>query len=319
MEPNRAAGGRAGTTNRVKLSPSGTAGRGSLRRNLPSLLVHGERALALLETGPLLLFYSAFFFAPLALLVAYSFFKAKLLGVIPAFVLDSYITALTDPLFYRVLWNTVVVGLLTATTCVLLAYPFVYIMTFVFPRRRDTLLFLVLVTLFAGYLARIYAWRTLLGADGIVNTMLIALGIIGEPLRFLLYSQFAVVIAMLSIYLPFAIVPIASSMQNLSRDTIEASRDLGAGRLTALRTVTLPLTYAGFRAAFLFCFLLGAGDYVTPSMLGGPTGLMVGVVIRDQFYGANNWPLGAALSVLTVAFVVGIFVVMDRLMRLVLR
>ena len=286
---------------------------------LPRPRLPKDRWILSLELGPLLLFYLAFFAAPLVLLVAYSFFKAKLLGVIPAFVLDSYITALTDKLFYQVLWNTITVGLLTATMCVLIAYPFVYIITFVFPRWRDLLLFLVLVTLFAGYLARIYAWRTLLGAEGITNSLLMGLGVISEPLHFLLYSQFAVVVAMLSIYLPFAIVPIASSMQNLGRPTVEASRDLGAGAFTAFRTVTLPITYAGFRSAFLFCFLLGAGDYVTPSMLGGPSGLMIGVVIRDQFYGANNWPLGAALSVLTVLFVVGIFLVLDRVMRLLLR
>ena len=155
--------------------------------------------------------------------------------------------------------------------------------------------------------------------EGIVNSFLLNAGLVAEPLRFLLYSRFAVTVALLSIYLPFAIVPLSNSMQNVARDVIDASRDLGAGRLTTFRTITFPLTYQGFRAAFLFSFLLASGDYVTPSLVGGPDGLMVGIIIRDQFFGANNWPLGAALAVLTVIIVLVVFAVIDRLLRLVAR
>jgi spermidine/putrescine transport system permease protein len=278
-----------------------------------------ENRVAILELAPVLVFYVIFFLAPLLLLVAYSFFRPGLLTVYPDFRLDAYVKALTDPLFYRVLINTVMIGLATATVCVVIAYPFAYIMNLVVPRHRNAILFLVLVTLFAGYLARIYAWRTLLGAEGLVNSSLMTLGLIGEPLRFLLYSQFAVTLAMLSIYLPFSIVPLSNSMQNVGRDVIDASRDLGAGRLTTFRTITFPLTYQGFRAAFLFCFLLAAGDYVTPSLVGGPGGVMVGVIIKDQFFGANNWPLGAALAVVTVVIVLILFLIIDRLLRLVFR
>ena len=280
---------------------------------------NAETRTALLELAPILAFYLVFFLAPLLLLVAYSFFRPGLLTVHPDFRLDAYLTALTDPLFYRVLLNTIVVGLATASVCVVIAYPFAYVMNLVVPQHRNAILFLVLVTLFAGYLARIYAWRTLLGAEGIVNTFLMNTGLVDEPLRFLLYSRFAVTVALLSIYLPFAIVPLSNAMQNVGRDVIDASRDLGAGRLTTFRTVTFPLTYQGFRAAFLFCFLLAAGDYVTPSLVGGPDGLMVGIIIKDQFFGANNWPLGAALAVLTVVFVLMVFAVIDRLMRMVVR
>jgi spermidine/putrescine transport system permease protein len=278
-----------------------------------------ENRVAILELAPVLVFYVVFFLAPLLLLVAYSFFRPGLLTVYPDFRLDAYVTALTDPLFYRVLINTVVIGLATATVCVVIAYPFTYIMNLVVPQHRNAILFLVLVTLFAGYLARIYAWRTLLGAEGLVNSFLMTLGLIGEPLRFLLYSQFAVTVAMLSIYLPFAIVPLSNSMQNVGRDVIDAARDLGAGRLTTFRTITFPLSYQGFRAAFLFCFLLAAGDYVTPSLVGGTGGVMVGVIIKDQFFGANNWPLGAALAVVTVVIVLLLFLIIDRLLRLVFR
>jgi spermidine/putrescine transport system permease protein len=277
------------------------------------------RLAVLLELGPFAVFYAAVFLAPLALLVVYSFFRREHGNVVPAFQVDAYVTALTDPLFYQVVWNTVIVGLATAVACVVIAYPFVYTINFIFPRWKGWAMFLVLVTLFAGYLARIYAWRTLLGVEGIINSILVGSGLIQEPLRFLLFSRFAVVLTMLSIYLPFAVLPINAAMQNVGRDVVEAARDLGGGRLTAFRTVTLPITFAGFRSAFLFCFLLSAGDYVTPALVGGPDGLMVGNVIRDQFYAANNWPLGAALSVLTVVFVLAIFLVVDRLVRLVTR
>jgi spermidine/putrescine transport system permease protein len=295
--------------------------RGGRRRGKRALRPHvsSETRIGLLQLAPIISVYLLFFVVPLLLLVAYSFFRPGLLTIHPDFRLDAYVTALTDPLFYRVLVDTVVIGLATATVCVLLAYPFAYIANLVIPHHRNALLFLVLVTLFAGYLARIYAWRTLLGAEGVVNSLLLNTGLVSEPLRFLLYSRFAVTIALLSIYLPFAIVPLSNSMQNVGRDTIDAARDLGAGRLTTFRTVTFPLTYQGFRAAFLFCFLLVAGDYVTPSLVGGPDGVMVGIIIRDQFFGANNWPLGAALAVLTVVCVLLVFAVIDRLARLLFR
>ena len=300
-------------------APPGEQGRQATRRG-SRRADRTKRWAVLLELGPFTVLYLVVFVAPLAILVIYSFFRRARGGaVIPAFQLDAYVKVLTDPLFYRVLVNTIVIGLATAVACVVIAYAFVYVVNFLFPRWKGAVIFLVLVSLFAGYLARIYAWRTLLGLEGVINSFLVGVGIVDEPLRFLLFSQFAVVVTMLSIYLPFAVLPINAAMQNVGRELVEASRDLGAGRITAFRTVTMPMSYAGFRAALLFCFLLSAGDYVTPALVGGPDSLMIGVVIRDQFYAANNWPLGAALAVVTVVFVLLIFVVIDSLTRLALR
>ena len=264
------------------------------------------------QLAPGAAFYLAFLVAPLALLLAYSFFRAGFFETEPAFTLESYRSVFGDSLYRDVVVNTVWVAVLVAAVVVALAYPFAYFATFVFPLRRELLLFVVLVSLFAGYLVRIYAWRTILGREGVINSALTSLGVIDEPLTFLLYSRFAVIVTFVSILLPFAILPLYAAMQNVPRELLESARDLGAGRVARFRTVILPLTRTGARTAFAFAFLLSAGDYVTPTLLGGAKGLMVGNVVADQFGASSNLPLGAALGVVVILVAGLVILVVDR-------
>ena len=261
------------------------------------------RALALTaaQLGPALTFFAIFFLVPATILILYSFYRGGFFDLDKTFTVDNYVESFSDRTYRTVILNTLLLSLIVGVVVVLLAYPFSYYICFLFPRKRELLLFLVLVSLFSGYLVRIYAWRTILGSEGIINSTLISIGARDEPLRFLLYSKFAVVVTLVNLTLPFAILPLYAAMQNVSSDAIEASRDLGAGRWISFRTIVLPLTIRGGLVAFAFAFVLTAGDYVTPTLVGGQGGVLVGNVIADQFGAAGNLPLGAALGVVTIA------------------
>ena len=154
---------------------------------------------------------------------------------------------------------------------VLIAYPLCYVMAFKAKRHRDLLLFLVLLTLFSNYLIRIYAWRSVLSTNGLVDTVLVGLGLVGEPQSYLLYSPIGTLIALTNVYVPVAVLPIYSSLLNIPRNLHDVARDLGAGPLRSFFRVTLPLSTPGIVAAFGFVFLLSAGDFVTPGLVGGRT------------------------------------------------
>jgi spermidine/putrescine transport system permease protein len=287
------------------------AGRRSLAAKLgsPALLVPGG------------VFYGVFFLAPLGLLIAYSFYSVDQvnLQITPTFEFANYRAAGSGALYRDIILRTVLLGLVVAIIVVALAYCFAYIATFVFPRYRELLLFLMLASIFGGYLVRIYAWRTILGNEGLINSFLIWLGVVREPLRFLLFSRFAVVITLVNFLLPFGVLPLYGALQNVPRDALEAARDLGAGPVAVFRTILLPLTATGVKIAFAFAFVLAAGDYVTPELVGGTNGIMIGNVIADQFGVAYDWPLGAALAITTLGCVLVVFGVIGKTLKVVAR
>jgi spermidine/putrescine transport system permease protein len=161
-------------------------------------------------------------------------------------------------------------------------------------------LYLILISLFSSYLVRVYAWKTILGYNGLINQVLKYLGLIKEPLTFLLYSPTAVIITLVFIFTPYTILPIFSALQNISEDLLEAARDLGSTAISAFLRVTFPLSMPGVITAFIFAFVLAAGDYVTPQMVGGTEGLMVGRIVQDQFGMTYNWPFGSALAYFSI-------------------
>jgi spermidine/putrescine transport system permease protein len=253
---------------------------------------------------PALAWFLLFFVGPLFVLVAFSVFTFRDLRWYPEPTLGNYLEALTDPVFRTILVRTVTVALAITAVVLLVAWPFTYLITFTFPRQRQTLYFLVLVTLFGSYLVRIYAWRTILGQQGVINATLTGVGLIPEPLGFLLNSPLAVGIALVNFLVPLAVLPIYSAMQNVSPALLEAARDLGSGRLHLVRTVVLPLTLPGVRVAAAFTFIAAAADFATPILLGGTTGRMAGGAIVREFGSTLNWPLGAALAITLISVLV---------------
>jgi spermidine/putrescine transport system permease protein len=274
----------------------------------------GRRWHTLRQISPAAVFYCIFFVVPLLILFFISFWRMRNFNLVADFTLSNYRESLTSNLYRAVLFRTIVIGFLATYIVVPIAYVFSYLMRFVFERRAQMLLDLVLVSMFSGYLVRIYAWRTILGKDGILNSLLLEMRVIDAPLRYLIFSNWAVIIILVGLLLPLAILPIYSSMSNISKEYIEVAKDLGSRGVHLHRTIIIPMILPGLRIAFAFTFLLAVGEFVVPALVGGTQGLMIGNVIADQFRGiGSNWPLGAALAFVVIGVVMAVYLMIIRI------
>lgn len=218
--------------------------------------------------------------------------------VVFTLTLSSY-RRLLDPLYLDVLLDSLWLAAATTTLCLLLGYPFAYLLTRSPVRWRPLLLLLVIVPFWTSSLVRIYAMMIVLKTQGLLNQTLLGLGLglIAEPLE-LLYTELAVILGMLYTLLPFMILPLYAALEKLDLRLIEAARDLGAGKITIFLRIVIPLTLPGIIAGCLLTFLPGLGMFYVADLLGGAKTLLVGNLIRDQFLSARDWPFGAAASVL---------------------
>ena len=260
-----------------------------------------------------------FFGAPLVAFAVYSFLTAGIFSVSGPLTFQNYRDAVGSPVVGRLAVNSFVVGILAAGVSVAVGLPIAYWLRYAAGRWRLFVLFLITATLFASYLVRIYAWRSILGEHGLLNDGLRRLGVIDEPLGFLLYNRFAITVALVHIFLPYVVLVLFAGFGPMSPALLESAQDLGANALVRWRRVVLPLIAAPAASAFLFVFVLSASDYVTPQFLGATRDLMLGVQIQANFKGVGNWPLGAAQSFLIlVAFVLcyGLIAGGLRLLRL---
>ena len=212
---------------------------------------------------------------------------------------------------YRALFvrSVVISGLVTAVT-VCLAYPMAYFVAF-HTRRKFLWLLALTIPFWTSYLLRVFAWKIILGFDGVINSGLMRLHLISQPLGLLLYNPFAVVVTLAHAWAAFAILPIYVSLEKIDRSLLEAAGDLGDGPVRRFLRITLPLSLPGVIGAALLIFVPTTGDYVTPALVGGTQGTMIANLIEVQFNGVGNWPLGAALSLLSMAMVgviAGLFV-----------
>lgn len=242
---------------------------------------------------PALLFWLALFAAPLCFFFVVSFWSVGGLAMRPDFTLKNYWATLRD--YGDVLLTTIIIGLVTALVTTMIAYLFAFAIRFRAGRYGNALLFVTLIALFGGYLVKIYAWKSILGRDGIINAALLGLGVIDEPLTIFIYNANSVVVTLTYFLLPFAVLPIYGSMRAIPEDFIEAARDLGASPLRASLDIVLPLSERGTSVAFLMAFLISVGDYVTPRYVGGGAAMM-GHFIETQFSFGFNWPMGSAMS-----------------------
>ena len=260
-----------------------------------------------------------FFAAPLGTFFVYSFLTNSLYEVSRPFTLAAYSDALTTDVNRTLAVNSLVVGFSAAAATVIVGFPVAYWLRFAAGRLQILVLFLITATLFASYLVRIFAWQSILGGNGLINSGLRRLGIIDDPLDFLLYNRFAVTVALVHIFLPYVVLVLYAGFRPVSPALIEAAQDLGANAFTRWRRVILPLMAAPAATAFLLVFVLSAADYVTPQFVGGTDGALLGVRIQAALTGVGNWPLGAALSFLMLgAFLLCYLLVAFalRLMRL---
>jgi spermidine/putrescine transport system permease protein len=243
--------------------------------------------------APAAFIWVALFAAPLASFFLFSFWSVRARMMRPDLTLKNYAATVTE--YGDVLIVTLGIAFTIASVTTLLAYAFAWAIRFRAGRFGDMLLFVTLIAIFGGYLVKIYAWKSILGRDGIINGFLVWTGVVDEPLRFLIYSPGAVVVTLTYFLLPLAVLPIYASMRAIPDELIEAARDLGATSLRSSRDIVLPLCERGINVAFLFSFLISAGDYVTPRFVGGGASMM-GHFIETQFSFGFNWPMGSAMS-----------------------
>jgi len=186
---------------------------------------------------------------------------------------------------------------------VLFSYPMAYYVAFHVHRRKLVWIILMTLPFWTSYLLRVFAWKVILGYNGAINSGLKSLGLIEQPLEFLLYSPTAIVITLAHAWAAFAILPIYVSLEKIDRSLLEAAADLGDGPVARFLRVTLPLSLPGVIAASLLIFIPTVGDYITPTLVGGPDGIMIANLIQVQFGRVNNWPMGATLAILMMIVV----------------
>lgn len=275
-----------------------------------------EEASGWLLVSPTLVFSILLLAAPLAMVVALSFWTQDYLDLDKSFTLKNYIEAWSEPIYQTLMARSLKISALVTALTILLAFPVAYYVSFYVPQKRKPLwIFLITIPFWTSYLMRIFLWKVILGYNGVVNGSLLGLGVIEQPLSFILYNQNAVVVTLAHAWVPFAILPIFVALEKIDRSLLEAAEDLGDGPLRRFIRVTLPLAMPGVVAATVIVFIPTIGDYVTPRLVGGPNGLMISNMIELQFKKANNAPLGAALA-LSAMFLVSVvslvFVWMNR-------
>jgi len=241
--------------------------------------------------------------APLALMIMYSFWRESGLVLDTNPTLAQYAVATTRAI-YRVLFlRSLAIASLVTLTTVVLGYPMAYFLAFRVKRGKFIWLLLLSIPFWTSYLLRVFAWKIILGYEGLINSGLLRLGLVSQPLDFLLYNATSVVIALTHSYAAFTILPIYVSLEKIDPALLEAAADLGDSAFQRFLRIVLPLSLPGVIAAAVLTFVPVLGDYVTPTLVGGSDGLMIANMIQVQFGRANNWPLGAALAVSSMALV----------------
>jgi spermidine/putrescine transport system permease protein len=272
-----------------------------------------SRAYKTLVSIPPLLWVGLFLLLPYALMFAHSFWAVRDQVIVHHWNVNNYGTLFTKPVYLGVLLRTMRIAASVTVCSLLLGYPLAYYLSFHAGARKELLYQLVIVPLWVSYLVRGYAWKTILGSEGVLNGFLQYLHITHGPVEFLLYSPFAVVLVLTHIYTPFVFLPIYAALEHIPRPLVEASQDLGAGSAQTFLRVILPLSIPGLLAGATFAFVLSLGDFLAPLLVGGASGTMIANVVQSLFGAAYDWPLGAAISVCILLVIISLLFFTERL------
>ena len=252
--------------------------------------------------------FTIFFLAPIIIIILYSFFKKGLYGGVDKILsLEAY-RYLSDPVFLSITLRTIITSLIATVITIFIALPCGYCMAR--SKHQTMLLLLIIIPFWTNFLIRVFAWMTILGNNGFLNEMLARFGIVKNYIPFL-YNQKAVILVLVYMYLPYAILPLFSSIDKFDFSLLEAARDLGASKLTSMIKILLPNVKGGIFTAVLFTFIPIFGAYAVPLLVGGMDSYMLGNIIADQLLKSRNWPRAAAISmVLTVVTTIGVVLMM---------
>ena len=265
-------------------------------------------------TLPPVLWVTAFLLVPYAILFCYSFWLVSPeQAIVHSWNVNNYRELFRVGVYLQTLFRSMGIAARVMILSLVLGYPLAYYLSFHAGKRKELFYQLVIIPLWVSYLVRAYAWKTILGSDGVLNTLLQYVHLTNHPLSFLLYSPFAVVLTLTHIYTPFTFLPIYASLEHIPRSLVEASHDLGASPLQTFWRVILPLSIPGVLAGATFAFVLSLGDFLAPLLLGGPSGIMISNIVVSLFGAAYNWPLGAAISVCMLLIVVGLLLLSENL------
>ena len=258
----------------------------------------------LLLVLPTLVVLLVLFVAPLTAILRLSLLD-------PAPTLRHYLEVVTNPTYLHVLGITFETAALVTLLCLALGYPLAYVMATVPGRLAGVLIILVIVPFWISVLVRTYAWMVMLGRGGLLNTLLLRLGVVEEPLR-LMHSFVGVLVGMTHVLLPFAVLPMYSVMKNIDRDLLRAAENLGANRWQAFRRVFFPLSLLGVVSAAALVFVSALGFFITPALLGGPRDVLLSMLIERQVNDLTNWGLGSALAVVLLGLTLLVLIVFRR-------
>ena len=270
----------------------------------------------LLLLAPALTWMTLCVLVPAGITVLTSFWSTAYYKVVHDWNLDNYKTVLTDPLYYDTLVRTIVIAAIVGVVAAALSVPLAWTIVFKMRRRRLLALGVVVMSLWIGYLLRIYGWRLFFGSHGVVNGALESLGLIDKPIDALLFTDFTVVVGLVHLAIPFAFVPIYLAFERLPRETLEAASDLGANRMRTNLFVVAPIVGDAVLAGFSFGFIISFGDYFAPTFLGGPSSALIGNIASAQFGAALNRPLGSAIGVTMVVIIMLVLALPQVVLRI---
>jgi len=272
-----------------------------------------SRAYKWIVSAPPILWVGILLLLPYALMFVHSFWIVRDGVIAHEWNLQNYAKLFQNPVYLEVLFRTMRIAAGVALLSLLLGYPLAYYMSFHAGARKDLLYQLVIVPLWVSYLVRGYAWKTILGSEGVLNGFLQYIHVTKEPVSFFLYSPFAVVLMLTHIYTPFVFLPLYASLEHIPRNLVEASHDLGAGSRATFLRVILPLSLPGLLAGATFAFVLTLGDFLAPLLVGGPSSIMIANIVQSLFGTAYDWPLGAAISVCILLLTISLLFLTERL------
>jgi spermidine/putrescine transport system permease protein len=257
---------------------------------------------------------AVFFVVPVVLVGLYSVGLLTLLRNDDYLSLEHWRFFLTSDTYLALFWKSVRMSLGVSITSVLLAYPVAYLLALIAGSRKYTLLLVIIVPFLTSYLLRVLAWRVILNPQGVLQSFLRSIDVLGpeQQIDWLFNSTFAIYLVLSYVWVPFVALPIFVSLENLDQHLLEASSDLGASRLRTFWTVTLPLSLPGVVAGFIFVFIPTIGEYVTPQLVGGPGGFMFGSAIQSAFTAGLDWQFGSAMAMFLIFAVAVLLIVFGR-------
>jgi spermidine/putrescine transport system permease protein len=262
---------------------------------------------------PLTVWMVLFLILPYLRILVQSFYTADEFGRLqPGFTWHNYTRFFAKDLYYGTLMDTFLLSLGVTICCLLLALPICYYIAFKAKKNKTLLYTLIILPLWVSYIVRAYAWKIILGQEGILNSFLMKIGLTKAPIEALLYSDWAVMICMIHIYSPFVMMPIYTAFEQIPRSLVEASKDLGANRLTTFFKVVLPLSLPGVIAGATFAFVLSLGDFLAPALLGGNNTLFIANIFQNMFGTSNDKPLGSAIGIIMLIVVLVLLEVSSR-------